>query len=56
MSRLRLEPQLGPGQRQRKRRTVRDPWGCQDEVLPVWDARVEAGSQRQGHVREHRTK
>ena len=33
---------------------IRDSWRCQDEVLLVWHARVETGSQRQGYVRIYR--
>ena len=43
------------GQRERKCCKIRDFGSCQDEMLPLWHARAEAGPQRQSHVRKHRT-
>ena len=41
------------GQREWKRRALRDPRRREDEVLPLGHARVAARAERQGHVREH---
>lgn len=40
------------GQRERQRRSQRDSWSDQDEVLPERNARTAAGLERQGHVRD----
>ena len=44
------------GQCKRQRCPERDSWRDQDEVLPLGHARTATRSQRQGHVRKHRTK